>query len=306
MTGKRFPSDLLVVIELVILTDIFVLTPVLSETAVREFLGLPLVLFLPGYSLIAALFPAKSDLDGIERIALSFGLSIAVVPLIGLGLNYTPWGIRLVPILICLSVFTLIMCGLAYLRRAKLSETEAFVVPFRETAVSLKTDILNKPATKLDRALTVVLVLSILLSVTTLIYVIVTPKEGEHFTEFYILGPGGKADNYTTKYVLGQSGTAIVGVVNHEYRPVNYTLELRLENKSLPLPENQKYINLANNETWEEPVTFTPPFEGRNMKLEFLLFNETGGNVPYRDLHLWIDVNTTEATGTNKTLNTSR
>jgi len=305
MTGKKVPSDLLIVIVLVLLTDIFVLAPGLSETAVRAFLGLPLVLFLPGYSFIAALFPAKSDLDGIERTALSFGLSIAVVPLIGLGLNYTPWGIRLLPILICLSVFTFIMCGLAYLRRATLSETEAFVVPFRETAVSLKTGILDRTASKLDKALTVVLVLSILLSVTTLIYVILTPKEGEHFTEFYILGPEGKADNYTTKYVLGQSGTLIVGVVNHEYRPVNYTLELRLENKSLPLPENQKHINLANNETWEEPVTFTPTFEGQNMKLEFLLFNETGGNVPYRDLHLWIDANTTEAIKANETLNTS-
>jgi len=38
----------------------------------------------------AALFPGKDDLDGIERIALSFGLSIAVVPLMGLALNYTP------------------------------------------------------------------------------------------------------------------------------------------------------------------------------------------------------------------------
>jgi uncharacterized membrane protein len=105
MTEKKVPSYLLIVIGLVLLTDILVLTPVLSETAVREFLGLPLVLFLPGYSLIAALFPAKSDLDGIERTALSFGLSIAVVPLIGLGLNYTPWSIRLVPILICLQQF---------------------------------------------------------------------------------------------------------------------------------------------------------------------------------------------------------
>src|SRR5450759_594975 len=167
MTEKKVPSDLLIVMGLVLLTDIFVLAPGLSETAVRVFLGLPLVLFLPGYSLIAALFPAKSDLDGIERTALSFGLSIAVVPLIGLGLNYTPWGIRLLPILICLSVFTFIMCGLAYLRQAKLSETEAFVVPFRETAVSLKTGILDRAASKLDKALTVVLVLSILLSVTT-------------------------------------------------------------------------------------------------------------------------------------------
>jgi len=155
----------------------------------------------------------------------------------------------------------------------------------------------------LDQALTVILILSILLSLATLIYVIATPKEGEHFTEFYILGPDGKADNYTTNYVLGESGTVIVGVVNHEYRPINYTMEIRLENKSLPLPENQRQINLAHNETWQEPVTYSPPFEGKNMKLEFLLFNETDRSVPYRDLHLWIDVNTTEA---NETLDTSR
>ena len=303
MTEKKVPSDLLIVMGLVLLTDIFVLTPGLSETAVRNILGLPLVLFLPGYALIAALFPAKSDLDRIERTALSFGLSIAVVPLIGLGLNYTPWGIRLLPILISLSVFTFLMCGLAYLRRAKLSETEAFEVPFRETALSLKAEILEKPKSKLDQALTVVLILSILLSVATLIYVIATPKEGEHFTEFYILGPDGKADNYTTNYVLGESGTVIVGIVNHEYRPINYTMEIRLENKSLPLPENQRQISLAHNETWQEPVTFTPLFEGQNLKLEFLLFNETDRTVPYRDLHLWIDVNTTEA---NETLDTSR
>ena len=298
MTGKKVPSDLLIVMGLVLLTDIFVLTPGLSETAVRNILGLPLVLFLPGYALIAALFPAKSDLDGIERTALSFGLSIAVVPLIGLGLNYTPWGIRLLPILISLSVFTFVMCGLAYLRRAKLPETEAFEVPFGETALSLKAEILEKPKSKLDQALTVVLVLSILLSVATLIYVIATPKESEHFTEFYILGPDGKADNYTTNYVLGESGTVIVGIVNHEYRPINYTMEIRLENKSLPLPENQRQISLAHNETWQEPVTFTPLFEGQNMKLEFLLFNETDRAVPYRDLHLWINVNTTEANET--------
>ncbi len=309
MTEKKVSSDLFIVIGLVLLTDIFVLTPGLSETSVREFLGLPLVLFLPGYSLLAALFPAKSDLDGIERICLSFGLSIAVVPLIGLCLNYTPWGIRLLPILICLSVFTFVMCGLAYMRRAKLPEIEVFDIPFRGMEVSLKAKFQERSESKLDRVLTVILVFSILLSVTTLIYVILTPKGGEHFTEFYILGPGGKADNYPTKYMLGQNGTVTVGVINHEYRPVNYTLELRLENKSLPLPENRKHINLAHNETWEEPVTFNPPFEGQSMKLEFLLFNKTDASVPYRDLHLWIDVNKTGATRareTSSTLNTSR
>jgi len=294
MTGKKAPSDLLTVIGLVILTDLFVLTPGLNETVLRNILGLPLVLFLPGYALIAALFPAKSDLDGIERTALSFGLSIAVVPLIGLGLNYTPWGIRLLPILISLSVFTFAMCGLAYLRRAQLPEADAFEVPFREMALSLKAEILEKPESKLDKTLTIILVLSILLSVATLFYVIITPKEGEHFTEFYVLGPEGMADNYPTKYTLGESGTVIVGVVNHEYMPVNYTMEVRLENKSLPLPKDMQPVTLAHNETWEEPLTFTPPVEGKDMKLEFLLFNETDKNTPYRDLHLWINVNSTD------------
>jgi uncharacterized membrane protein len=294
MTGKKVPSDLLTVVGLVLLTDIFVLSPGLSETALRNILGLPLVLFLPGYTLIAALFPAKSDLDGIERTALSFGLSIAVVPLIGLGLNYTPFGIRLFPVLASLSVFIFIMCGLAYLRRIRLPEAEAFGISFSAAALSLKAGILDESESKLDKTLTVFLILSILLSIATLGYVIVTPKEGEHFTEFYVLGPQGKADNYTTNYTLGQSGTVIVGVVNHEYRPVNYTMEVKLENQSLPLPENQQQITLAHNETWEEPVTLTPPFEGQDMKLEFLLFNETDKTTPYRDLHLWIDVNKTE------------
>jgi uncharacterized membrane protein len=298
MTGKKIPSDLLTVTGLVLLTDIFVLMPGLSETVLRNILGLPLVLFLPGYALIAALFPAKSDLDGIERTALSFGLSIAVVPLIGLGLNYTSWGIRLLPILISLSVFTLLMCGIAYLRREELPEAEAFEVPFREIANGLKAEILEKPEPGLDRVLTIVLVLSILLSVTTLIYVVITPKEGEHFTEFYILGPDGMADNYPTNYILGQSGQVIVGIVNHEYRSVNYTFDVRLENKSLPLPENIQHVTLAHNETWEEPLTLTPPVEGKNMKLEFLLFNDTDKEIPYRDLHLWINVNSTEAAET--------
>lgn len=295
MTGKKVPSDLLTVIGLVILTDLFVLMPGLSETVFRNILGLPLVLFLPGYALIAALFPAKADLDGIERTALSFGLSIAVVPLIGLGLNYTPWGIRLLPILISLSIFTFVMCGLAYLRRANLSEEDSFEVPFRKIALDLKAEILEKPKPGLDTALTVVLVLSILLSVTTLFYVVVTPKEGEHFTEFYILGPDGMADNYPTNYTPGESGQVIVGIVNHEYRPVNYTIALKLENKSLPLPENMQQVTIAHNETWEKTLTLTPPVEGKNMKLEFLLFNETDKNTPYRDLHLWINVSSTES-----------
>ena len=135
---KHFPRDLALVILFTLLCIPFVLIPPLNETPVRIILGLPLVLFLPGYSLIAALFPRKDDLDGIERVALSFGLSIAVVPLLGLALNYTPFGIRLSPILIVLSVFTISLAIAAYARRCRVPEGDRFSVEFWALVEAMK------------------------------------------------------------------------------------------------------------------------------------------------------------------------
>ena len=133
MELKHFPKDLdLALVIFFTLSCIpFVLIPPLNEiSAMRFILGLPLVLFLPGYSLIATLFPRKDDLDAIERVALSFGLSIAITPLLGLALNYTPFGIRLSPILIVLSVFTISLALGAYVRRSMIPEEDRFVVDF--------------------------------------------------------------------------------------------------------------------------------------------------------------------------------
>ncbi len=125
---KGYPEDRALVILLTLLCVPFVLIPPLNESPVRIILGLPLVLFLPGYSLIALMFPRKGDLDGIEIVALSFGLSIAVVPLLCLALNYTPFGIRLLPILTVLSVFTVSLAICACVRRSKLPEGDRFEI----------------------------------------------------------------------------------------------------------------------------------------------------------------------------------
>ena len=71
----------------------------------RYVLGSIAVLFLPGYVTIEVLYPREEDLSSLERLALSIGLSIAITPLIGLILNYMPWGIRLEPILTALTVY---------------------------------------------------------------------------------------------------------------------------------------------------------------------------------------------------------
>ena len=86
----------------------------------RYVLGSVTVLFIPGYVAIEALYPRDKDLSPLERLALSIGLSLAIVPLIGLLLNYTPWGIRLTPILASLTLYTLVVIMIAAYRKYKL------------------------------------------------------------------------------------------------------------------------------------------------------------------------------------------
>jgi uncharacterized membrane protein len=54
---------------------------------IQVIIGLPLVLFIPGFALSYAFFPKKKDIDTLERIALSFGLSIATIPLVVFFMN---------------------------------------------------------------------------------------------------------------------------------------------------------------------------------------------------------------------------
>ena len=93
---------------------------------VRYVLGSVFVLWFPGYAFIKALFPTQvpiplgtEGLDNIERAALSAGMSLALVPITGLFLNYTPWGIRTTPVTLSLLALTLIFASVAIIREYK-------------------------------------------------------------------------------------------------------------------------------------------------------------------------------------------
>jgi len=81
----------------------------------RYLLGSIFVLLLPGYSFVKALFPTK-EIDSIERAALSVGMSLALVPITGLLLNYTPWGLRITPVTLSLLALTTVFATAAILR----------------------------------------------------------------------------------------------------------------------------------------------------------------------------------------------
>ncbi len=88
---------------------------------VRMALGTAYMLFLPGYAAMAALVPGNDRLTPIERVALSIGLSIALVPLVALALNFTPWGIRLMPVVWSVASLILLSSIVAWMRRRRRS-----------------------------------------------------------------------------------------------------------------------------------------------------------------------------------------
>jgi len=113
-----------VVLALSALVAVFLVPENLAPWSyLRNIIGAVFVLWLPGYALIKALFPVNlpiktsaRDLNTIERIALSLGTSLAIVPLVGLVLNYTIWGVRLTPIVLILLTITLIFAVVAIVR----------------------------------------------------------------------------------------------------------------------------------------------------------------------------------------------
>ena len=147
-----FPADLKVVLVWLAASILAVYVPFLNESPVRVVLTLPVILFLPGYCLIAALFCKEDDIDLIERVALSFGLSIAVIPLIGLGLNFTLWGIRLAPIVISLTLFTLAMILVAHYQRALLPPEQRFGFPFPEIAGTIRNSFFPQEGSRVSRS----------------------------------------------------------------------------------------------------------------------------------------------------------
>lgn len=268
----------------------------LVEGPVRIVLGLLLVLLVPGYVTVAALFPSQKDLDWVERIALSVGLSIAVVPLLGLLLNFSPWGIRLAPIVAALALFITGVGLLAYWRRMRLPAQERL-------ALALE---VAKPAwaeyAPLDKALTVGLALSLVVAGGMVAYIATVPRPGEKFTEFYILDRNGKAEAYPTNLTAGANGTVIVGVVNREGSSLNYTVVATLEQyavttnatgaqvKSLvgSAPVDVYSLVLRDGAKSEAPLPFAVTKPGL-FRLELQLLRQ-GMASPYRELHLWIQV----------------
>lgn len=142
----------------------------------------------------------------------------------------------------------------------------------------------TRPA--LNRALTAVLALVILGTIVYFFYTITVPQPKEPFTEFYILGLGGRAGDYPSQLKVGETWTLTLGIINQEHETVTYQVKIKMDGVTTG---RLKPIVLKPSEKYEQLVTFTPDEPGDKQKVEFLLFKQ-GQSEIYRSLHLWVNV----------------
>jgi uncharacterized membrane protein len=285
-TLKTHSIDLILVIVATLGTLVFIFLPYLNQTFIRPIFGVVVVSFLPGYALVAALFPNKEGINSSQRIALSLGLSVAIVPAMTLFLSFW-FGVNLGPLLVALALFIVICTVIAEVRRRALPHAERFAVKIPQIQIVEKA--FSGSKSRVDKLLSVILVLSALTVVVTLGYTLAFPNPGEPFTEFYILGANGTIGSYATQYKLGEQKPVTVGIVNHEQQGASYELVVRLNDTNKSTVLYSENVSIADNQTWQKVLDLKPDRIGSNMTMEFLLYRDNQA-APYRETSLPVTV----------------
>src|SRR4030042_29603 len=141
---------------------------------------------------------------------------------------------------------------------------------------------------KLNIVLFIFLVVAIVVTSGFIIYLVVTPQQAEKFIESKILNTDGKAQDYPKQVIVGKPAEILIGVVNHEYQPADYKVEIQMDSMEVG---KANVGTLAHQQKWEEKVSFIPRAVGQGQRVYFILFKD-GETEPYlkEPLRLYVDV----------------
>lgn len=321
------PADLLIVVCVTIALNVVVFVPEISSVLLRVVIGSVFVFFAPGYVVVAALFPAQyrdgnsvietvqesngrtpvmgSGVTFNERLLLSVGVSIVVLPMLGYLFNFTQWGVRLTPILLAVSAFTVLGALVAGIRRQQLPVEDRFhprPVQWTRTAGS---NVLDRDSRQ-NYAINVILVASLLFFAVAGGYAVDSHSSHDQFSEIYLLTEDGD------RLLDGESATQIepdarnqitVGVSNHEEAVVNYTVvavqqRLEVEGNRTVVRDQTRLgsfeTSLRHEQTETREYTFTPSQTDGNSRIVWLLYTERAPEDPSTEsaenyVYLWVD-----------------
>lgn len=248
----RQSNDLIVMVLIACIAGILVLLGV-NDPAIRAVFGLPLVLFIPGYTVIAAAFPGQ-ELRTTEKLLISGGLSVALAALGGLLLNRLPGGLQTSSWAALLIAITLIASVVAWFRRRQNASAEPF---------HLNLDL--RQALELSAAL-IIVVIAVQLSKAPL-----PPIGVSGYTEAWILPDPAQAQ------------VVHVRINSMEFTNMAYSVQITLNGKAI----NQwNAVSLKPGGKWEGIITL-PNALTRNDEVEAKIYRLDQPNTVYRNVILW-------------------
>jgi uncharacterized membrane protein len=306
------PIDLTLVVGWTVIVGGVALSPVELPALLRAGAMLPMLVFVPGYAVVAAIFPATGDhpystpeaanVDAIERVLLSVVSSLVLSMLIGITLGYTVFGVEFSPIVLTLVLISLAGAGVGAYRRSRLPAEVRFSL--RPLGRSARRTSFPSPSKSLTFANAFVVV-AVLLTVGSVAYVSAVPQGGEQFTELGLLTrDDGElvTGSYPEELTAPGEETLVVSIENHEHRDVSYTLVVQFER----VVNQGAFLEIAEVERFERTVpagettrishtVSSAPLTGEELRLSYLLYigeppEDPSTENAYREVHVWVDV----------------
>jgi uncharacterized membrane protein len=233
------PYDLaavcLVVLLSVVASQLGVRSPLLWLTAFFS------VYFAPGYALMSLLFPSNKVLlldtllvkrqavaqhvTGLERVALSFVLSITVVAISGIVLlrglsDFTAESVGWE-----LSIVTFGASILAYWARSRLPESDQMIL-----SITLRGD--SPKFSTAEKIMGVLIICVVMVSALTASGILGGQQGKEEYTEFFITGRDDDLSKLPSILNVSENGTITINLANHEGGETEYNITLGLSNDS--------------------------------------------------------------------------
>ncbi len=325
--ARQVPVDLSVVNLYVVATALVITVLPADATTVRPIVVLPLIVFVPGYVLVAFLFPRRHSLperfrtfseervtdetagyiDLVERGALGFGVSVALVPILALGISVAGFDLSTRNILGTLVAFAVIGSVLAAFRRFRVAPKQRFTLPVRRWFVGLH-GALTGAGSVTGTVLNVALVLSVIIALGTLGGAVTSPADGQATSEITLLTENGSGDlvseGYPSQFTSGEEQDMTVRVENNEREETTYTVVVVVQrvdvtDGSASVLEQEEVTRLQNtvgqNEVWTERHAVAPEMIGEDLRLQYLLYKDGVPDDPspenaYRSAYVWISV----------------
>jgi uncharacterized membrane protein len=256
---------------------LFVFAYVYPVPAIRSILGIPFLMFVPGFVLLAVLMPRRTDIQTMERVIISFVVSIIIDTVIGLLLNYTVSGITESSVAVSLAIFVLFVSGAAMIRQLLLPAGERGVLEF-----TLR---LMKPsAGTFNFALTILMSLVLVGGVASGIIYSVSPKKSAAFTQFYIVQQEGGALYTVNSPSENDDVTITLGLDNNEGGLTTYKVQALIND--IGNTEIDPIV-LSNGEKWQQTITL-PALSNTQTKVEFQLYKDNDQKPYLNTLRVWI------------------